>query len=240
MPVDPAASRPRADCGYAICAVGRSGSNLLCQYLSSTGSLGHPLEYFNAAARRILGYPDFPDQPDKQIDCVLTIGATANGIYGIKVFPAQLDLVAKAILWTRLLPNLQFVRLTRHDLLGQAISLARATQTGQWRAIMTPQRPESYDGAKIYECLRAVARERTRWDVFFARNGIAPTVIAYEDLVADPQACVDRVARLFDLPGKAAIETGQVDLTIQRDATTMEWRARFSAEFGNLDELDAL
>jgi hypothetical protein len=58
----------RADRGYAICTSGRSGSNLLGQYLSSTGMLGNPLEYFNGAGRRMLGQPDYPDDPSRQID----------------------------------------------------------------------------------------------------------------------------------------------------------------------------
>ncbi|TPL71848.1 hypothetical protein FJ941_28635 [Mesorhizobium sp. B2-3-13] len=40
--------------GYSICTSPRSGSNFLCQHLSSTGVLGHPLEYFNGRGRRFL------------------------------------------------------------------------------------------------------------------------------------------------------------------------------------------
>src|SRR5215217_5359781 len=90
---DQAATRKeKADRGYAICTSGRSGSNLLGQYLSSTGVLGHPLEYFNGAGRRMLDYPDFPDEPAQQADWILTVGATSNGIYGVKIFPWQFDL----------------------------------------------------------------------------------------------------------------------------------------------------
>jgi len=237
---DPAAARHPADRGYAICTSSRSGSTLLCQYLSSTGLLGHPLEYFNGAGRRMLGDPDFPDEPEKQIECVLTIGATANGIYGIKVFPTQFDLVAKSIPWTRMLPNLKFVLLKRRDLLGQAISSLRAAQTNQWRATMAAYGAARYDGDQIREHLRVAALDHARWDVFFARNGIGPTVIAYEDLVADPQAGVDRIAALFGLQNEARIKPETVDLAIQRDATTEEWKARFLSEYRNLDELDLL
>jgi len=236
----PTLSRPPADRGYAICTSGRSGSNLLCQYLSSTGLLGHPLEYFNGAGRRILGYPDFPDEPEKQIDCVLTIGATANGIYAIKIFPAQFDLIAKFIRWTQRLPNLKFVLLHRRDLLGQAISALRAAQTNQWQASFAAEGTAIYDAGQIHARLRAAAQDYARWNVFFARNGIEPTVIEYEDLVAEPQACVDRVARLFGLQGKARIKAETVDLTIQRDAMTEAWKARFLGEHRNLDELDLL
>jgi trehalose 2-sulfotransferase len=234
---DPIAGR-RADRGYAICTSGRSGSNLLCQYLSSTGLLGHPLEYFNAAARRMLDHPDFPDGPEEQIERVLTIGATANGIFGIKVVPAQFDLAARSIHWTRRLPNLAFVLLKRRDLLGQAISNLRATQTNQWRSTTPQQGSAVYEGDRIYQHLRDAVRDYARWDIFFARNGIEPAMIWYEDMVADAQAAVDKVASLFGLQGRALIRKEKVDLQIQRDAVTNDWRARFRHEFRNTDELD--
>ena len=115
----------RGDRGYAVCTSPRSGSNLLCEYLASTGLLGRPREYFNAGRRRMFDDPDYPDERDQQIEQVLTTGATANGIYGIKMFPKYLDAVAETLPWTQRLPNLRFVLLKRHDVLGQAISYLR-------------------------------------------------------------------------------------------------------------------
>jgi trehalose 2-sulfotransferase len=229
-----------ANRGYAICTSGRSGSNLLCQYLSSTGMLGNPLEYFNGSGRRLLGYPEYPDDPSKQIDWILTEGATPNGIYGLKIFPAQAELIEKSIRWTDLLPNLRFVLLKRRDILGQALSAVRALQTEQWRASMPARGPAIYDGAQIYERLQIAARDYARWDVFFARKAVMPTIIAYEDLLADPQSAVDQVADLFGLRGRARAAGERIDLKIQRDATTEEWRARFLTEYRDREALDLL
>jgi trehalose 2-sulfotransferase len=237
---EPDQSRRRGERGYAICTSGRSGSNLFCQYLSSTGVLGHPLEYFNGAGRRMLGFRDYPDEPGQQLECVLTIGATGNGIYGLKLFPEQLDRVARSVRWTQRLPRLHFVLLDRRDLLAQAISWLRAEQTDRWRAGMASRGAEVYDAARIRDLLRRAARDNARWRVFFACNDIAPVIVAYEDLVAEPQACVDRVARLFGLEGRAPIDASKIDLVIQRDALSAEWRARFLAERRNPDELDPL
>src|SRR3954470_16038967 len=99
--------------GYAICTQPRSGSNLLCQVLSSTDRLGHPLEYFNGPARRALGLPDFPDAPELQIGEILHGGATPNGVYAVKLFASQLAAVSRRVRWTGLLPNLRFVYLER-------------------------------------------------------------------------------------------------------------------------------
>ena len=58
-----------------------------------------------------------------------------------------------------------------------------------------------------------------------------PTIIVYEDLLADPQSAVDQIADLFGLRGCARVASERVDLVMQRDATTEEWRARFLAEY---------
>lgn len=229
-----------ANRGYAICTSGRSGSNLLCQYLSSTGILGNPLEYFNGSGRRSLGYPEYPDEPSRQIDWILAEGATPNGIYGLKAFPAQIEQIERSIRWTELLPGLKFVLLKRRDILGQALSAVRALQTAQWRASMPARGPAIYDGAQIYERLQFAARDYGWWDIFFAHQAVAPTIIVYEDLLADPQAAVDQVANLFGLCGYARVASERIDLTLQRDATTEEWRARFIAEYRDRDALDLL
>jgi len=229
-----------ANCGYAICTSGRSGSNLLCQYLSGTGVLGNPLEYFNGSGRRLLGYPEYPDDPSRQIDWILAEGATPNGIYGLKIFPAQVELIEKSIRWTELLPNLRFGLLKRRDILGQALSAVRALQTEQWRSSMPARGPTIYDSAQIYERLQFAARDYARWDIFFARKAVAPTIIVYEDLLADPQSAVDQVAGLFGLRGQARAASERIDLEIQRDATTEEWRARFLDEYSGRNALDLL
>jgi LPS sulfotransferase NodH len=240
MPAETESTRRRGERGYAVCTSGRSGSNLLCQYLASTGVLGRPLEFFNAAARRMFGFPDYPEEPDKQIEWALTAGATANGVYGVKVFPAQIDRIGASIPWSRMLPNLAFAFLRRRDVLGQAISNLRATQTQQWRSTMTPQGVATYDGDRIYVHLRDAVREYARWDAFFARNAIAPTTIWYEGMLVDPQAAVDKIAAVFGLAGQAPIAPADVDLRMQRDALNAEWRARFHAEFRDLDEIDSI
>src|SRR5262249_43741868 len=135
--------------GYAICTVPRSGSNWLGQLLASTGLLGHPLEYFNSPARRALTDPKYPDDPRLQVARVLTTGPISNGIYGVKLFVSQFREIQDGVRLTRDLPNLRFILLRRRDLLGQAISWARALQTNQYRADQPVQGERIYDGPFI-------------------------------------------------------------------------------------------
>jgi LPS sulfotransferase NodH len=225
--------------GYAICTQPRSGSNLLCQYLSSTDQLGYPLEYFNGPGRRALGLPDFPDAPKLQMEAVLRLGATPNGVYGVKLFAGQFAAFSRRARWIDLLPDLHFVYLARDDLLGQAISWARALQTEQYRSTQPAKRPAGYDADLIRSRLTAIVRERAQWETFFARTGIEPLRIVYERFLEDPSSYVDRVANLVGIENPL-VDQRRVDLVIQRDAVTEEWKQRFRAENGDPNVLDDL
>lgn len=224
--------------GYAICTQPRSGSNLLCQYLSSTGRLGHPLEYFNAPGRRALGLPDFPDSPLEQIRQILRIGTT-DDVYAVKLFASQFEIVSKAIRWTEMLPNLRFVYLSREDVLGQAISWARAVQTEQYRSTQQAVSVARYDAELIQSRLRAILHERALWEGYFARTGIIPLKIIYERFVEDPAMHVAKIAALMKVDD-AAIDLRKIDLTVQRNEMSDEWRRRFREDYGDPNVLDTV
>jgi len=225
--------------GYAILTQPRSGSNLLCQYLSSTDQLGYPLEYFNGPGRRALGLPDFPDNPELQIDAILRIGTTLNGVYAVKLFASQFADVSRRIRWMDLLPALHFVYLSRDDLLGQAISWTRALQIEQYRSTQRATGDAIYDGDLIRSRLMAIVRERSQWDAFFARTGIQPLRITYERFLEDRSGHVGRIADLVGVENPV-IDERRIDLAMQRDAVTEEWRQRFRAENGDPNVLDEL
>lgn len=226
--------------GYAICTAPRSGSNFLSQLLASTGVLGRPLEYFNGAGRRYFDDPAYPDDPVLQIERILVMGATPNGVYGLKIFAHQHDWIVDSIRWAELLPELRFVFLKRGDLLAQAISWVRAEQTGQYRHSQPARAEPSFDTDKIAASLTSIATEYARWELFFARNGIGPVRLFYEDVVRAPQAAVDRVADLFDLMGAAQVDADRVSVRVQRDALAEEWHRRFVAERGDPNFVDRL
>ncbi|MEA2943821.1 MAG: trehalose 2-sulfotransferase [Bradyrhizobium sp.] len=225
--------------GYAICTQPRSGSNLLCQLLSSTDQLGRPLEYFNGPGRRALGLPDYPDAPELQIEAVLRLGTTPNGVYAVKLFASQFAAFGRRLRWMDRLPNLHFVYLTRDDLLGQAISWARALQTEQYRSTQPAKRLAVYNAHLIRSQLTAIARERAQWETFFARTGIEPLRIVYERLLEDRSSYVDRLADLVGIENPV-VDQRKVDLVIQRDALTEQWKQRFRAENGDSNVLDDL
>ena len=222
--------------GYAICTEPRSGSSYLCRLLESTGVLGHPREYFNVQALRRFGVPDYPEDPEGQLAAIPRLSATPNGVYGLKIFTTHFDAVA-ATRWAVRLPGLAFISLQRRDLLGQAISHVRAMQTQQWTSRIEARREPVYNAGLINNELVRLARCETRWRYYFARNGVQPLHLVYEDLEADPMAAVEAVCRLMGLEETPGIDPSEVGITVQRDSLNEDWRARYLADSRDLTVL---
>lgn len=220
--------------GYIICAEPRSGSNLLSRLLDSTGQLGKPRELFSPrrTARRILWR-----DPAGGLARVIAHASTPNGVYGFKVFTFHFDIMASTH-WVSRLPGLRFVQLERGDLLGQAISYVRARQTRAFSAWRLPKGEARYNAKEIASALARLAQNDSRWRAYFARNGIVPLRLRYEDLIADPRGAVAGVAELVRLEEAAEADLGLLGVGVQRDALNEEWRERFLAEAGDLDRLD--
>ncbi|MDP3078183.1 Stf0 family sulfotransferase [Bradyrhizobium sp.] len=223
--------------GYAICTTPRSGSNYLCELLDSTGTLGNPIEYFSPAALRVRGLPEFSGDREARLRQALCLGATSNGIYGLKLFVDHFDDMARTH-WISKLPALSFVYLTREDVLGQAISAARADQTRRYRSTQPAAGPSVYDARAIRANLNYLVTADARWRAFFARNGLAPLLLTYERVADDPLSAITAIAARLDPDGKIEIDRTKVSLKIQRDAETLAWRERFVREHGDPGYLD--
>lgn len=223
--------------GYAISGEQRSGSSFLCQVLTSTGVLGRPLEYFNAPGLARF-QPHYPQDGEGQLREITGQGKTPNGVYGVKLFSADFDRMAPTG-WTTHLPNLHFVWLTRRDLLSQAISVVRIAQTGQYASYARAEADPVYVRERIAREIHRLAYGQARWAAFFARCGLKPLHLTYEEVAAHPQSAADAVARLVGLETDATIDAAQIHTRVQRDAISEEWRARFVCEAGDLTFLDA-
>jgi len=221
-----------ADRGYLICATPRTGSTYLCELLASTGQLGKPEEYFNTVGRRKHTNPNYPKNPLAQVEIARSAGATPNGIYGVKIMPLQYRKARKRVDLFDALPNLQFLRIRRRDLLGQAISMWRAQQTGQYVASHRVRTTPLYDAQKIRDYLDAVRDMDASWDELMRERGVRPLTFDYEDVVRDPQAAVDQVAALMGLATPLPIDRALVKITVQRDHESDDWRRRFLADTG--------
>lgn len=123
-----------------------------------------------------------------------------GGVFAAKVHFAQYAQVLDNPAGLQVLHGAAFVYLYREDLLRQAVSARFAFLTGRWsidHTVTTPpdRNPDFFDVAAIDRLLEALANGDRGWRMWFARRGIQPLFVSYEQFCADPSGWVDRIAR---------------------------------------------
>jgi LPS sulfotransferase NodH len=240
-PVDPTTT-------YVICTSPRSGSNLLCDHLTSTGFLGVPTEYLelNVAtaylaarwgASDLLGY----------LEVLREKRTGPNGVFANKIHWRQLSILTKKILATEqaptidqcattmdlVLPRAHLIHLIREDRVGQAVSLYKAFGTGQWSSYFEKRtEPPPYDFEAVLVHYRSLVWEDASWQSYFKLTGAEPLRLSYSQLVADPALAVTAVAKHVGLDAPV-IDLPEPTLRRQRDGWNAETRARFEADLSS-------
>lgn len=218
---------------YIIASSERSGSTYLAMMLWATGMLGAPWEYLNYDSEmKFMAQRLQPSSVDDYFRQVVSLRTSANGVFGLK---AHYHHFAKVVehcpsLLDRLPPP-RFIVITRSDRLGQAISLARAIQTGAWSSHAVASREPAYDRGLIEKCLVKVKLQADGWTRWLAERAITPLVVDYEDLVSAPRTVLDRVRTFIEPPAHAMQERIELpEVRRQGDDTNAEWARRFQEE----------
>jgi trehalose 2-sulfotransferase len=225
--------------GYVVCSNPRSGSTYLGFLAKSTGKLGVPCEWLRGdGGAASLDYENYTQDESEQVRYVLTDGKTSNGVYGLKMFPEHFDKRTETC-WAESLPQLHYVHMVREDIIGQAISLAIARQTGSYMKETPESHEPVYDQAQILNCLRFVAAGEARWRMFFAINNIRPLEITYSRLLENPQREISRLAKVVGVHN-AKINREKFLPTPQRTPRNDLWRRRFTSDLHDVRELSGL
>ena len=124
-------------------------------------------------------------------------------------------------------PDPHFVWIRRDDITAQAVSFAKATQTGRWH-YLAPHglRPAPiYDHRQIDALISELAAHDAAWDGWFAANEIEPFTVRYEDLVADPNGVTRRVLEFLEID---STRVPIAELTVRMgDSVNAEWLCRY-------------
>jgi trehalose 2-sulfotransferase len=124
-------------------------------------------------------------------------------------------------------PQPRFVWLRRRDRVAQAVSFARAVQTGHWHHWDPPPRAAPtfrYD--EVDALLRELDELEGAWAGWFEQQRVEPLELTYEELVSKPETDTLRVLDFLslELPAGAAIRP----LTpARRDRANEDWSARY-------------
>jgi LPS sulfotransferase NodH len=234
----------RPTTGVLLCSLPRVGSTLFCELLQSTGVVGYPGEWFLYPERDRLWRKWGVRSHDEYLDRVLAQGTSPNGVFATKLMWGHLgefllyarracdDFVSSDLTAIEgLLPEPRFVWLRRRDAVAQAVSWAKALQTGQWRTGLGGDGEAAYDFAQIDWIVHQIQVWDAAWERWFRAQGLDPEVVWYEDLSANPLNVVERVLAYLGLETSTGATVVPVsDMRKQADAVNEQWIARFLAE----------
>jgi LPS sulfotransferase NodH len=230
---------------YTIAFSVRCGSTVLSNTLANYG-LGAPAEYFQYP----YGASDYfgAEQSVPNEFFRLVTERVSGGVFGSKMthdHRAHLDghlagTLAGYSSLADVLPNHQWIWLWRRDTVAQAVSWYVAEATNRWHLSThedcLPLGRIDYDFFSILAKVMIIGANQANWQAYFDVLGIKPLMLVYEDLVANPSACI---AEIFRLLGKERefptvrldVDGGLLPLSERSDMAYRDLKTRFTDDF---------
>jgi trehalose 2-sulfotransferase len=216
---------------YVLASTPRCGSNMLARALWHTGAAGFAEDYF--ADGHVLDY--FERWGFTSADPELLTGSyirelmmhrtSPNGAFGIRVHSGHLRNLEVDL--HKLLSSPQYIWIKRRDRLRQAISYVLAEQTGAWilDGIYLPVRDTfadpRYSYTEIRDHLRRLDRDVAAWEEYFARRGVTPHIVCYEELLENYQENVSACLAFLGINARGRVPGPGIRR--QAGALTEQW-----------------
>jgi len=231
---------------YVIFGVQRSGTTLLCECLKRTGLAGVPEEYFLSSK---YGGPWTKMQGEEAtrdfIEQVFTKGATPNGVFGINIMWNYFDEVVEKLheipeysvlpldlLLKKLFPNLHYIWMIRRDKVRQAVSWAKAAQTGIYASYQLerqkPKQKPIFDFNLLDNLHQLILEGEAGWEDYFRQSSIEPHKIYYEDLAVSLEAETFEVIELLGLTVPKGLKIDNLPIIKQADEINEEWVQKYN------------
>lgn len=235
---------------YIICTSPRSGSTLLCRLLQDTGIAGHPESWFHGpsitdwrvGAGLDLATGDLRDTLSSVIRQVqgrseifaLRLQRQSFEFLMLQLAKLSPGLDRDADLFSTTFGRVRYIHLFRADVVAQAVSYVRASQTGLWHRnadgseyerLAPPEKPK-YNRCEIAKQVSRLSELNSAWLTWYKAQGLSPFSISYEDLSASPRNAL--AALLEDLgldpqvAGFANVPTARLS-----DDVNLDWISRF-------------
>ncbi|QNG20984.1 sulfotransferase [Rhodococcus triatomae] len=220
------------------------------QYLPETGLAPQPRGWFapvtNPDVLELLDPLD-PGTPttESAVDWrarILRAGKSANGVWGGKLMWNQTPLLVDraAGLPNRsgsdlrsaiddVLGDVLWVKVTRDDVVEQAVSFWRAVQTRVWCGRADPEvdARARYHPDGIAHLVTELRNQEFGWRKWFEDNDIRPLEVGYEELTSDTTKVVAGILEALGLDPAAAPPPA---LEKQGDLRSNEWAERYRAD----------
>jgi LPS sulfotransferase NodH len=193
-----------------------------------------------------LGLDSDADYPG-YVRAIVNTKTTRNEVFGFKLMSWYLNDFLARLRGTRAFggpetdelsmlrkafPRLRFVHIVRRHKLRQALSTARALQTGLWKVQegKTELREPEFNAELIEQSLREAERQEMIWHNFFRRLGIAAFQVEYEALCRDYESTIRSVLGFLQISLPQSARIGPPVTIKQADELSQIWEERFLTE----------
>ncbi len=233
---------PKARSEYLIAFTPRSGSSWLTTLLTHTGLAGRPEEWLNPG--HLPGI--LKTHPCKDLTSYVRrirrlMLSRKRRTFGIECSWFQWRLYLEAN-QQKVLPFAfdQHIYWTRRDLLGQALSLYKATETGHFHSVAGKPTvsPVSLvlDDGQLWNWFLHIYQQEYGWTQYFKRRNITPLALCYEDLWSDTSLTLTRLLSAIapELPAETLMEAARSAKSNHQkmeDTDTFDFKLAFYARY---------
>jgi trehalose 2-sulfotransferase len=229
---------------YLVCGTPRTGSTYLCSLLASTGVAGRPESYFRepdqeawAARLGVAVADDGSFDYRALVEGAIRAGSTPNGVFAARIMWGTMHSLVQGLgrvraaehdldVLTDAFGPLRMVFLHRGDVVEQAVSWARAEQTGYWQLGDVPSAAPTFALTQVDQLVRTIEAHNEAWRSWFTEQAVQPHVVVHEDLVADPDRTVRTILELLGVEPPATWRARSVHGK-QADAINADWVRRY-------------
>jgi LPS sulfotransferase NodH len=131
----------------------------------------------------------------------------------------------------RLFSRPNYIWMVRRDKVGQAVSWAKAAQTGIYARhrgeMPVPQQEPEFDFRLINNLYGLILEGEAGWSDFFKRCGVKPFKVVYEDLVEAYEPTALNILRYLNIPYPENLLFEERKLQKQADALNEAWAERY-------------
>lgn len=240
---------------YRIWMTPRVGSSVLCKGLEATGIAGKPGEFLTLHGEENFQEKYSVHNYEALREKIWKLCTTENGVFGIKHswFKIREDYLIKEFyplkglpipkqpnfeeLFVDLIPNCRHIFLTRRNKIRQAVSWWKAIKDNVWHLEKGDAHKnevafyeENYDFAALSHLWKEAMLRECAIQNYFDNYGIVPLTLAYEDIIQDFPATIQRIIGYLEIDAQDLKIDG---FFYEKTATTNSemWVQRFREEF---------
>lgn len=224
---------------YFVIFTPRSGSFLLCECLRNTGLAGLPDEYLaTPKVTQFVNQNAHIENSSDYVQYVMNKFYTQNGVFGLKTTYTQLLYWVNQAHKTDIQTNnsvhifaqkhfgeLNYIYLSRHDKVRQAISYYRALKTGlwTWKKGKFKRRLPEFNFEEIHSLVGRIRHDEARIQKYFSENNITPLNVLYERFILEYEKTALRILEFLDVDVPHPLTFTEPKLRQMADEVTDQW-----------------